>query len=447
MSRQVNTAAIFFCHLQTVSIIGTLQLAWPPSIEVLTEIASIDFLSLGAIRPECSIRIGENSFYVFTFFRIGLLMLLVLGVSGLQSALKACSPANRQQQTLARVDTLEMAETVLFTLTFTLNWRIVFDLWEQGTSSIVVAQVGVVLASILFAVQLMLLGKYALNIRALITGRSFGRFANLTHARLERRLSFLTERFAPHAPYWQYVVWLRQFLLTLVVQIAQSIIDDKDDIKEGSVVCNLVNQSNSGNSTDAFAADEGAFCRPISGASLAAVWTHAAFALVIFFAFWAAQSFQRPYVYAFQNQIEWWLHAANVALVSLGTLYTALKVNGTASAGVEALCVITLVLSLLVAAALMVYRSRQEHRKRQKLLRGDSFWGPSGRPAWAPIEPLPPPKQKSKWLRSIAVLFKLNTAPNAASRHNSNLKDPCANTQETELNVNHEMPRQHSAKI
>ena len=432
MSRQVNTAAIFFCHLQTVSIIGTLQLAWPPSIEVLTEIASIDFLSLGAIRPECSIRIGENSFYVFTFFRIGLLMLLVLGVSGLQSALKACSPANRQQQTLVRVDTLEMAETVLFTLTFTLNWRIVFDLWEQGTSSIVVAQVGFGLASILFAAQLVLLGKYALNIRALITGRSFGRFANLTHARLERRLSFLTERFAPHAPYWQYVVWLRQFLLTLVVQIAQSVVDEKDDIKEGSVVCNLVN-STDGNSIDAFAADGGVVCRPISGASLAAVWTHVAFALVIFFAFWAAQSIQQPFVYAFQNQIEWWLFFSNVALVSLGTLYTALKVNGTASAGVEALCVITLVLSLLVAAALMVYCSRQEHRKRQKVLRGDSFWGPSGRPAWAPSEPLPPPTQKSKWRRLIGLIFKLSK--------------PRANTQETvELNVIHEMPHQN-AKI
>ena len=331
-----------------------------------------------------------------------------------------------------------MAETVLFTLTFTLNWRIVFDLWEQGTSAIVVAQVGFGLASILFAAQLVLLGKYALNIRALITGRSFGCFANLTHARLERRLSFLTERFAPHAPYWQYVVWLRQFLLTLVVQIAQSVVDEKDDIKEGSVVCNLVN-STDGNSIDAFAADGGAFCRPISGASLAAVWTHVAFALVIFFAFWAAQSIQQPFVYAFQNQIEWWLFFANVALVSLGTLYTALKVNGTASAGVEALCVITLVLSLLVAAAFMVYSSRQEHRKRQKVLRGDSFWGPSGRPGWA--EPLPPPTQKSKWLRSITLLFKLSTAcSSAASRHS-------ANTQETvELNVIHEMP-QRSAKI
>ena len=418
-----------------MSIIGTLQLAWPPSIEVLTEIAGVDFLSLGAIRPECSIRI-EGSFYVFTFFRIGLLMVLVLGVSGVQSALKACTPASRLQQTLARVDTLEMAETVLFTLTLTLNWRIVFDLWEQGTSSIVVAQVGVVLASILFAVQLLLLGKYAINIRALVTGRSFGRFANLSHARLERRLSFLTERFASHAPYWQYVVWLRQFLLTLVVQITQSVIDDKDDIKEGSVVCNLVDLSSS-NLTNALAADVGAYCRPISGASLAAVWTHVALVLVIFLAFWAAQSIQRPYVYAFQNRIEWWLYAANVALVSLGTLYTALKVNGTASAGVEALCVLTLVISLLVAAAFMVYRSRKEHVKRTKDLRGDSFWGPSGRPAWAPSAPPPTSERKvSKRLNAFTLFFKLNAPSSAATwRHDSNLKDSCAKSQDpTELN-------------
>ena len=61
----INTAAIFFCHLQTVSIVGTLKLAWPPSVRTLTEIATVDFLSLGAIRPECALRVA-NSFYFFT---------------------------------------------------------------------------------------------------------------------------------------------------------------------------------------------------------------------------------------------------------------------------------------------------------------------------------------------------------------------------------------------
>ena len=96
----INTAAIFFCHLQTLSIIGTLKLAWPPSVEAITEIASVDFLSLGSVRPECTLRLGDNSFYIITIFRLGILIVLVLGVGFAQSAVKTCAPARSLQQTV-----------------------------------------------------------------------------------------------------------------------------------------------------------------------------------------------------------------------------------------------------------------------------------------------------------------------------------------------------------
>ena len=70
----------------------------------------------------------------------------------------------------------------------------------------------------------------------------------------------------------------------------------------------------------------------------------------------------------FQNLIEQWLFAANLALVGLGTIYTALVVNGEASAGVEAVCMALLVCSLLASAGFMVRRSRQMHLARRKLL-------------------------------------------------------------------------------
>ena len=409
----INTAAIFFCHLQTVSIIGTLKLAWPPSVEILTEIASVDFLSLGAVRPECTLRIGENSFYFFTLLRITLLLVLVLGISCVQKAVKACSPAKELQKTVGRVDQLEMIETVLFTFGLTLSWRVIFDLWEQGRSSIAIARAGTGLATILFFVQLQILTKYALNIRALVTGKhldlelpqSVGAkvglpgvakvaVADLSHERLAVRLSFLTEHFGSHAPYWQFVVWLRQFLLTCDVWVAGLVVNEKDNIKEGQTFCNvayrnattgeplqvdelaLLDGGGGGYNTSLLPAGATAnatadpYCRPLSAASLSAIWTHVAFALLVFGCFWAAHLRVRPYAYAFQNLIESWLFIANIVLVVLGTTYTSLKVSGTLSPGIEVLCVLLLVGSLVCAAGFMVVQSRREHLRRRRDLAG-----------------------------------------------------------------------------
>ena len=394
----INTAAIFFCHLQTLSIIGTLKLAWPQSVRTLTQVVTVDFLSLGAVRPECAIRVA-NSFYFFTYLRILLLLLLTGGVSVAQSALKACAPATRMRQTIRRVDQLEMIETVLFTFGLTFSWRIIFDLWEQGSSSISVAKGGAALASILFVVQLALLAKYALNIRALVTGKQFGRVANLSNERLQLRLSFLTERFAGHAPYWQYMVWLRQFLLTLDVFIAQSIIDTRDDILDGVVVCRVENGTDVSGVVDGDV--EGGnrtadFCQPLSQTSLDAIWTHVVFAVLIFLVFWAAQLRVTPYAYSFQNRIESSLFAVNLIVVCLGAVYSSLKYHQSPTdsdnVGLEVVCMKLLVCSLIAAVAFMGVHSYREHMKRrQERELGDRAAG-----AGVPPSLRPSPLQLSK---------------------------------------------------
>ena len=78
----INTAAIFFCHLQTVSIIGTLKLAWPPTVEEITQFAGLDFIALGALRPECTLQLGDGFFYYYQIFRLVLLLVLVLRKAG-----------------------------------------------------------------------------------------------------------------------------------------------------------------------------------------------------------------------------------------------------------------------------------------------------------------------------------------------------------------------------
>ena len=50
---------------------------------------------------------------------------------------------------------------------------------------------------------------------------------------MEYRMSYLTDRFARHAPAWQFVIWLRQFLLFLVATGARHIIERQHQRIEG----------------------------------------------------------------------------------------------------------------------------------------------------------------------------------------------------------------------
>ena len=56
----------------------------------------------------------------------------------------------------------------------------------------------------------------------------------------------------------------------------------------------------------------------------AVVWGHALAAMAIFGVAWRAHARVRPYAFAFQNQLEHGLFAANIVLVVLGTAYTSL---------------------------------------------------------------------------------------------------------------------------
>ena len=41
----------------------------------------------------------------------------------------------------------------------------------------------------------------------------------ITHQRLMRRVDYITDRWAMHAPWWQLAIWLRQVTLTFVVNL------------------------------------------------------------------------------------------------------------------------------------------------------------------------------------------------------------------------------------
>ena len=338
----INTIAIFVCHLQTVSIIGTLKLSWPPSAIAIMQTAGINIFDFGAIRPECLLgeTSGEGTYYYFVIGRFSLIIVLILGVGVVQALLKACSSRSggAMRRTVRRVDQLEMIESVVLTFGLTTCWRGIFGMWEEISARHRLVKVGFTLGTLLFFVQSCFMLKYGLNIRALVTGASFGPIANLSQERLQLRLSFLTERFGAHAPYWQFVVWLRQFLLTLDVWVA--------DLYLGPT----------GSAAD------------FQGVVLA----HAVVALLIFVAFWALQVRVQPYAFHFQNQIEQYLFAANVAVVALGVVWA--YASGT-SAAVEYLLVALLVTSLALGAVYICHQSRKAHlaRRAELAMRANRF--------------------------------------------------------------------------
>ena len=97
--------------------------------------------------------------------------------------------------------------------------------------------------------------------------------------RVERRVSYLTRRFAPHAPRWQLVIWARQ--LTLLAMVTAS---------------------------------------KLATASPPAVryqvrYLTAFGALVLLLAFWRWHTRHQPYALRMQNSLESWLYASNVLLL------------------------------------------------------------------------------------------------------------------------------------
>ena len=53
LKRWVSTFSIVICHLQTISILSSLRLAWPQSAEAVFSALVVNGINLDAARPEC----------------------------------------------------------------------------------------------------------------------------------------------------------------------------------------------------------------------------------------------------------------------------------------------------------------------------------------------------------------------------------------------------------
>ena len=84
MTRIVSTASILISHVQTMTIVGNLQLVWPPRTSDAFGYLVVDGFNLGAAKPEC-LTIGEENDFVSQFLtltRVGTpLAMIVLIIS------------------------------------------------------------------------------------------------------------------------------------------------------------------------------------------------------------------------------------------------------------------------------------------------------------------------------------------------------------------------------
>ena len=115
------------------------------------------------------------------------------------------------------LDGMLFFQTVFFSLQLATAWRVATKLIVHSTTTKeAAATMGAAVGGVLWAVELAFLVWYYLAIRQ---RPRVLRVTGLSEQRLMRRVDYLTERWADHAPYWQLVVWGRQIVLTIVVNL------------------------------------------------------------------------------------------------------------------------------------------------------------------------------------------------------------------------------------
>lgn len=390
----VSTISIVITHLQTVLILSKIRLAWPPSTKVLFAFLIVDGLNLEGTRPECLFQgsTGLPLFFIFSITRVSLPLLLLLLVGAVRWVFAFLWERNylrraRQQQS-AIIDKLERLETLVFSLPLTGSWRGTFELirainsgTDEGKQSL--ARTGGVIAIILFVCQMLFMIKYGfftwlmlrlerdetlrlnglhrararrddmallpseiLSVRA-ISKRVTAASRDITDRysreigvqRMRVRTSYTCKRFGEHAPYWQFVLWVRQFGMTLIT-LLPAILAHTGSVAEEDYI--------RGNADSLLAMQ--------SSLSLFLI----AFAGVVH---WRI----KPFAFAFQNWLEMWLLGASWTILFLATIYS-LSRGQAEGIILEVLLTTVLLLSLIASAAYLVihYRSFLREKAAQK---------------------------------------------------------------------------------
>ena len=341
LRKWVSTVVILYNHTQTLAIINSLGVQWPPWVETIAHVLTLTTNFLHVPAASClvgSIRGGDNtsvSSAITTSLYTGLSFLL-LSVLALYGWLMRCWGR------LERADTAELILSCVLVLSWNVDHASAIvqagatATFTSGVASTIyfhgyTPYVSTGTASALLLLQIVLAARFWRRVRRYAVGVRAGTWhapscstgVPIPPRRLARQVAFLTGRFAPHAPSWQFVIWLRQAALFATALAAQLM-----------------------------------FPRLELGEAETARYWFALTAAAITLAAWLLHRRTQPFAYRYQNVLDEWLYASVIALLALVSIYAAIPRESPVSTLFEVLLLTVLLGSLVGGAAFAVYQLR-----------------------------------------------------------------------------------------
>jgi hypothetical protein len=341
LRRWVSTLTILAVQSQTIGILSDLGLETPASVQAAMGILSLNVLHIP--RAACILGSGELSpFWFYATSVCGIAIVLLVGLAAGRSV------AHRHGR-LALADSCEFVLTVVYSVILTTLWRTIMKVLlsprkgEGDSGGVGVPEAAFVLSIVLLLVLLLLFVHFARNVRAYCRGAEGGGWklerislrecrcrivsARIAPRRLDKQVRYFTLRFAPHAPRWQFVIWLRQLML-----YTMTVASDAIQLRAPSAVG-------------------------------IARYVVACIAALVLLASWGHHCRRQPYAFRFQNAIESWFFASNVLFLVVACAHTALTGAAEASKLVCEVVLMTTLIGGILIAALLVLRDGRTTRR------------------------------------------------------------------------------------
>ena len=115
MRAWVSTVGIFVAHLQTLAIMGSLRLQWPPPVRQATAIFSLSCVDASVLSPECIASEGTNAFTTLALTQVSIILAFLILI-GMGTVLCTHRWADRTHFLL----------TVVLSFFFATSWRIAY---------------------------------------------------------------------------------------------------------------------------------------------------------------------------------------------------------------------------------------------------------------------------------------------------------------------------------
>ena len=400
----ISTASIFITHLQTIDIVSKLRLTWPQSTTAAFDAIAVNGLSFEAARPECLTSRNSNVpfFFLLSITKVSLPLVILSLLHLWRWCLRFVyhhqwirkSTSKQEEQ----IDKLVVLETVIFQMMFLGSIRtsaqLIQGMESGGADSALenLPTIGGTLAITLLVFQVILLLKYSLAINALVVAqdretkrkargsmwlnRTLGDQQNtsilsccgsksmesnrMSAVRLEARTKYMAQRFSAKAPFWQFVIWARQVVLTVLVLLPNMLgLDESGDEADiiGGLGANDTLLNATMNATQAAEAAEDAALLQ----TLRYIQVVGALTVLILASVWTWH--RMPFFSNYQNWLELWLLFASILLIGLAFVYTLVS---TYYWWLEVLMTTALLATLLAAAIFLFIHYRRQVARHAK---------------------------------------------------------------------------------